>query len=378
VSWYGAQWVRVLALAAATAAAFVVNLLVHDPGPVYLVPILLAGVLFGREVGLSIGVLCAGLFAIVVTLDPPDQMEIGVFPATVIRLLIFGTVGWVVGWLAESRLSLEREVRRRDRELIELRAIQETLAPHEPEPRPGLELATCYLPAQDGVAGDFYLVTGGTNDSTVIAIGDVAGRGLDAAKRAWFVRTVLTSSADFTEDPGEMLDLANRSLIEESGISSQFVTVACLVFHPRDRSIRWSVAGHEPPITLDKAQPLTSRPVAGVPLGIDASTGCETAGSSLSFGSGLLLYTDGLIEARNGNGAGRGGLFGEERVRAIVSEMTGEAPGPLVERLRDAVLEHSGGRLADDLCIVALRASPVPESEAVCHPTALEAASDIS
>jgi serine phosphatase RsbU (regulator of sigma subunit) len=293
-------------------------------------------------------------------------MELGLFPATIIRLVLFGASGWVVGWLAESRLNLQRAVKERDRELTELRAIQETLSPHTPEPRPGLELATCYIPAQDGVAGDFYLIAEGMEDATVIAVGDVAGRGLEAAKRAWFVRTVLTSSADFTEDPGEMLDLANRSLIEESGISSQFVTVACLVFHPQGRTIRWSVAGHEPPITLDDARVLRARPVAGVPLGIGDSTGCETAASSLSLGSGLLLYTDGLIEARNGNGMARGGLFGEQRVRHILSEMSGEAPAAVVERLREAVLDHSGGRLADDLCLIALRATPGSHAEDVC------------
>jgi serine phosphatase RsbU (regulator of sigma subunit) len=362
---YRDPWVRGLAIAATVAGAFVVNLIIQDPSPVYLLPILLAAVLLGRRGGLAIGVLCAGLYAIANAINPPE-MELGLFPATIIRLVLFGASGWVVGWLAESRLNLQRAVKERDRELTELRAIQETLSPHTPEPRPGLELATCYIPAQDGVAGDFYLIAEGMEDATVIAVGDVAGRGLEAAKRAWFVRTVLTSSADFTEDPGEMLDLANRSLIEESGISSQFVTVACLVFHPQGRTIRWSVAGHEPPITLDDARMLRARPVAGVPLGIGDSTGCETAASSLSLGSGLLLYTDGLIEARNGNGMARGELFGEQRVRHILSEMSGEAPAAVVERLREAVLDHSGGRLADDLCLIALRATPGSHAEDVC------------
>jgi serine phosphatase RsbU (regulator of sigma subunit) len=364
---YRDPWVRGPAIVATVAVAFVANLLLHDPGPVYLLPILVAGVLLGREGGLAVGVMCAGLYAIANALNP-REMQLGLFPATLIRLFVLGASGWVVGWLAESRLKLQREIRERDRELIELRTIQETLAPHMPEPRPGLELATCYIPAQDGVAGDFYLVAEGVKDATVIAVGDVAGRGLEAAKRAWFVRTVLTSSADFTEDPGEMLDLANRSLIEESGISSQFVTVACLVFHPQGRTIRWSVAGHEPPITLDDARPLGTAPYAGVPLGIGESTGCETAASDLSLGSGLLLYTDGLIEARNGNGATRPGLFGERRLTRIVSEMSGEAPAAVVERLKDEVLDHSGGRLADDLCLIALRATPAKDAEEVCQP----------
>ena len=169
-----------------------------------------------------------------------------------------------------------------------------------------------------------------------------------------------------------MLDLANYSLIEESGISSVFVTAACIVFRPTDQSIRWSVAGHDSPILLDDATPLPNRPTAGVPLGIEDSTGCATVTSSLDFGSGLLLYTDGVIEARSGNGTGGDGLFGEQRLANLVAEMGGETPDAVVERIRDEVLEHSGGQLEDDVCLVALRVSPVPDVEAVCDPSDVE------
>jgi serine phosphatase RsbU (regulator of sigma subunit) len=345
---------------------------VVEPGPLYLIPVLMAGYWFGLWGGLTAAVACAGLYAIGRVAGPEEMDGLSVFTATLARLAVYGVAGGFVGWLAESRGTLERTVRQRDRTLTELRTIQETLSPPSPEARPGLQLATCYLPAQDGVAGDFYLVTKGVNDSTVIAIGDVAGRGLEAAKRAWFVRTVLASSADFTEDPGEMLDLANYSLIEESGASSLFVTAACIVFHPEDCSIRWSVAGHESPILLDEAKPLPDQ-THGVPLGIEDSTGCATATSTLADGSGLLLFTDGVTEARSGNGAAAGnGLFGERRLTGLVAEMQGTEPAEVIERIRDEVLEHSGGELEDDVCLVALRVSPVAESEAVCDATGTE------
>jgi serine phosphatase RsbU (regulator of sigma subunit) len=169
-----------------------------------------------------------------------------------------------------------------------------------------------------------------------------------------------------------MLDLANYSLIEESGTSSLFVTAACIVFRPEDRSIRWSVAGHEAPILLDEAKPLPNRQTNGVPLGIEDSTGCATAASSLPLGSGLLLYTDGVIEARSANGAGGDGLFGAHRLVELIAEMNGSEPADLIERIRDELLEHSGGRLEDDVCLVALRVSPESETEAVCDPTDVE------
>jgi serine phosphatase RsbU (regulator of sigma subunit) len=366
VNWHRDPRLRVLLIAVLMGGAFLSSALIGDPGALFLISVLLTGVFFGRWAGAYAGIAAAGLLAIAQVVA--DDGGLTVFAATLAGLAVYVPVGLIVGWLTESRIELEREVRTRDRELTELRTIQQTLSPPEPEPRPGLELATCYLPARDGVAGDFYLVTQGMNDNTVIAIGDVAGRGLEAAKRAWFVRTVLASSSDFTEDPGEMLDLANYSLIEESGASSLFVTAACIVYRPGDSTIRWSVAGHDSPLMLDDGTPLPNRPSAGVPLGIEDSTGCATASSSLPSGAGLLLYTDGVTEARRSNGAAPDALFGERRLAALVSELRGEDATAVVERIRDAVLEHTGGRLDDDLCLIALRTSPVSDAESVCPP----------
>src|SRR5918998_5628129 len=238
MGWAGLPWVRAGVIGILTAAIFALCLFVAEPGPLYLIPVLLAGFWFGAWGGLTMAVIASALYAIGRVVGP-EEMGLENFPATLIRLVAYGAAGGFVGWLAESRMGLERTVVERDRTLAELRAIQETLSPPEPEPRPGLQLATCYMPAQDGVAGDFYLVTRGVDDSTVIAIGDVAGRGLEAAKRAWFVRTVLASSADFTEDPSQLLELANYSLIEESGPSALFVTAVCVGLLPGERNVRW-------------------------------------------------------------------------------------------------------------------------------------------
>jgi serine phosphatase RsbU (regulator of sigma subunit) len=348
----------VAVIVVATAAIFAFRLTIDEPGPMYLIPIILAGLWFGPWAGLATGAGCGGLYLLGRVVHPTDA-GLPLLAASVARLGVYGLCGYVVGSLARSRIALEREVRRRDGELTELRTIQETLTPSEPQPRPGLELATCYLPAQDGVAGDFYLVTEDSNGNTVVAIGDVAGRGLAAAKRAWYVRTAIASSVEFTEDPGHMLDIVNRALIEDSGVSSMFVTAACLTFRREDRSLRWSVAGHDVPIALDDGAPLQAE-TRGLPLGLGPSTGYATTVSSLPFGSGLLLYTDGLTEARRSNGSGPSELFGDRRVAEIVSRMKDEPAGMVVDELRDAACEFVGGELGDDLCIVALRIAPEP------------------
>jgi len=87
-----------------------------------------------------------------------------------------------------------------EHELEDLRAIRDALTPPELPERPGLELAAAFLPAADErVSGDFYLVAGGPQDSTLLVIGDVVGHGLRAARRASFVRTAFAATAPFSE-----------------------------------------------------------------------------------------------------------------------------------------------------------------------------------
>ena len=332
---------------------------VTEPGPLYLVPAVLAGFWLGIRPALIVAAVAALLWLI--THGGGDGVLGGVA-----RFGIYGAAGALVGWLAESRIQLSEQLRRRNLQLEELRSIQEALAPSEPPQRPALELATCYLPAEKGVSGDFFLVVPGVDDSTVIAVGDVAGRGLEAAKRAWYVRTLIATSAEVTGDPAQMLEQANRALVDDAGFASPFITVACVHFRPNGRT-EWALAGHDDPIDLKQGAILDGGGVRGLPLGVAEKLGCETATASLDGGSGLLLYTDGLTEARRTNGSGGGlELFGEERVAELVSRLPDSTPNEIVERVQAEVSRFSGGKLADDLCLVALRASGEPDSTQVC------------
>jgi len=242
------------------------------------------------------------------------------------------------------------------RELAELRALQAALTPAEPPERPGLELATCFVPAEEGVAGDFHLVAPGPRDATVIALGDAMGHGVEAARRATFVRTALATFAAFTDDPVRLLALANTTLIERGGVSDTFVTAICVSYRPADGLVQWATAGHPPPLRLDDGEALPDPPRVGLPLGIGIDLGAARAEARLGHGEGLLLFTDGLTEARSPAGEGSNQL-GEARVRALLEELRAAPPGEVVSGLCAAAGRHGGGPLADDLCVVALRAT---------------------
>jgi serine phosphatase RsbU (regulator of sigma subunit) len=345
----------VVALFAAITAA---RLAESQTGPLYLVAVVLAAFWFGRWPGLAAGAIASVLTRATIELDG-DAVSPTAF-AEAMRLAVYAGLGYAIGALSERQLRLERELLKKDLELEELRTLQQALAPAAAPSRPSLELATCYLPAQQGVSGDFYIVAPATEGATLIAVGDVAGRGLEAAKRAWYVRTLIVSSADVDANPASILERANRTLIDESGFGSPFITAACLLIHP-DGTVHWALAGHDGPRVLDGGHPLAGDGGPGLPLGVADSLGCATSSAKLELGDGLLVYTDGLTEARrsvNGDRTSADGaseLFGEERIARLLGAIDGSSPSEVLQRVQGAVREFTGGRLADDLCMVALR-----------------------
>jgi serine phosphatase RsbU (regulator of sigma subunit) len=160
--------------------------------------------------------------------------------------------------LREGRITqLVGEALDRDGELRDLHAMRDVLAPADHPARPGLEFECAFAPSADGVAGDFHLVAPGPDeDSTVLAVGDVSGKGIEAARRATFVRTSLATFAAFVDEPRRLLEFSNQVLVERIGISSTFVTAIVAVVHPREGRLAWASAGHPPPLRLDSGEPL--------------------------------------------------------------------------------------------------------------------------
>jgi PAS domain S-box-containing protein len=259
------------------------------------------------------------------------------------------------------RTSLDRAGRiiaAQDQELAELRVLQRALTPSDPPPRPHLDLASCFVAAEDGVAGDFYLVAPGPREATIVAVGDVIGHGLEAARRATFVRAALATFARFTDDPLRLLAMANHALIEHTGPTTEFVTAVCATYRPDERRLTWAAAGHPPPVALDTGEPVGSPDRIGVPLGIEIDLGAGAVEVPFAPEDGVLLFTDGLPEARPADRRPTATPpLGDERVRDLVRGLGGAAPRDVVRGLREAAAGHAGGRLADDLCIVAARAT---------------------
>ena len=314
-------------------------LLMPDLPPFELVPVLAAGLWFGRRWALVVAAVAGAVIAIDAVLS--DDGELLVAAA---QFVLLGLTAYLVSALAER-------ARRAEAELQSIRPLQDVLAPRKPPSLPLLEVASRYIPAQAGVSGDFYQVAEARNGAAVLVIGDVVGKGMAAARRSTFVRAMVTACAPYLDDPAAILRTVNTELVHQHGASAQFITMLCVVVRP-DMTMTWASAGHPPPVGLVDGQPLAHLQT-GHPLGISPEiTDLEVARAALPA-SGILLYTDGLTDARP---PGRSFQpFGEGRIGLFLSELDEAGPEEAVEHLARAAHAFSRGSLPDDLCVVAVR-----------------------
>ena len=218
---------------------------------------------------------------------------------------------------------------------------------------PGWSLAARYRPAgsENQVGGDFYDFFR-IEDGWMAAIGDVTGHGARAATVTALARYTLRTAGSLTGDPEAALAELNRSLLSRPG--GDLCTVVLLTFRSEtDGRVEVTVAGHPPPFVLADA---TALPVErkGPMLGAFEDASWETDTVELGEGEGLVLYTDGLIEAR-----GPDDRFGLVRLARTVAGC--RDPVVAVDRLDAAMQEFTGNVIEDDAALVAVvRSLPVP------------------
>jgi sigma-B regulation protein RsbU (phosphoserine phosphatase) len=202
------------------------------------------------------------------------------------------------------------------------------------------------------VGGDFYdLIELGPGRIGVL-IGDVSGKGIEASVMTSLVRNTVRAYALDGFSAGEAVARTNRAVFSASP-KDVFVTLFFGVVDVSHATLEYCNAGHPAPILLDpSSEPLQLDPTAAI-VGAygEAPYGCSSC--PIAPGSTLLLFTDGLTEARR-----KGDLFGEERVLSIVRGKRWDSPRELVEAVMRETLSFSGGELIDDIAVVALRLEP--------------------
>jgi phosphoserine phosphatase RsbU/P len=236
------------------------------------------------------------------------------------------------------------------------RTLQQTLIPPSPPAIPGLTLAAAYRPAGLGaeVGGDFYDVFRVGADDWVITLGDVCGKGYEAAIVTTLVRHTLRALCVTEERPSAVLASLDEVLRQHP--TERFCTAVLLRLRREDGG--WlatlSLGGHPQPLLLRPGRPPELFGRHGPLLGVVDHPTFEDASLRLDAGDVLVLYTDGVIEGRRD-----AELFGEHRLLAT-AERVGPHPAALVDALVEEVLDFQEGTLRDDVAIVAF--GPLPEA----------------
>jgi PAS domain S-box-containing protein len=234
--------------------------------------------------------------------------------------------------------------------------LQRVLLPPALPAIPGLEVAARYTPMGDGVevGGDFYDLFD-VGSSWVAVIGDVCGKGVEAAGLTSLVRHSLRGLAHGDPLPGVALSRLNDAIVAERGLESRFSTVAYARLTREGTGVAATVAtaGHPSPLVVRADGPVEELGRPGTLLGPFSAVRVHDESARLAPGDALVLYTDGVTEARRD-----GDMFGEERLRALLSGLAGRPAAELVEGVERAVVAHHGGPLHDDLALLALRVDP--------------------
>jgi PAS domain S-box-containing protein len=253
------------------------------------------------------------------------------------------------------RETAAREAALRQRDQVAL-ALQQSLLPPDLPRIPGLELGAQYHAGTELVGGDFYDVFAIGENTWGIVLGDVCGSGPAAASQTALTRHTVRTAAMFDSDPATVVHALNRALLRSN--TDRFTTAVFMRLElDPDRgevAIRVASGGH-PPVIIQRSDGTIEEVTAmGQLLGVSdfAVEALRVADYRLGSGDVLMLYTDGLTEARRD-----GVLFDVEGVQATLTRDHGKPPSQLAGALVDAALAHAAGPLSDDVAIVILRVS---------------------
>jgi serine phosphatase RsbU (regulator of sigma subunit) len=308
-------------------------------------------------------------------------------PADVVGMLLFAVIGLLITFLNEKRMvaTLRAEeaagtLRENQAELQiayeHQKRIAETLqrsllmTPAEMQ-FDGLEVEAFYEPARDEalVGGDFFDAFALAGNKVALVVGDVSGKGLQAATHTAEIKFALRAILREHPHPASALVRLNNVVCESQELDTRdfgrFVTLSLAVVDPRTGEAELSLAGAEPPllvraraaaealVTEESASPFTFDALegGGLPLCVESKFSYDVRRFEMGIEDTLMLLTDGITEARKGRD-----LLGYDRMADMA--LSGAAK-PTLRELGDTVMDgaraFAGGKLQDDACLLLAR-----------------------
>jgi PAS domain-containing protein len=249
--------------------------------------------------------------------------------------------------LAATRDQLaDSEQRAAEEHQLALR-LQRAIMPPDvpPAAAAGVDVAVRYRPAESGrlVGGDWYDTLLLPGKDLLLVVGDITGHGIDAVTGMVAARNALRGLAATGASPAELLRHLNYAACHlTEGIAG---TVVCGRYDPDTRVLQWARAGHLPPILARAGNAETLPLPGGVLLGLDPAAEYDEASLRLQSGDTLLLFTDGLIERREGS------ISDALRELAATAAPRSDDAASLADRILSSAVSDTG----DDACLVTIR-----------------------
>lgn len=254
---------------------------------------------------------------------------------------------WTEIALAATRDQLahtEQEAAERNRLALRL---QRAIMPSAPRPvdAAGLDIAVRYRPAETDhlVGGDWYDAVVLPTEQILLAVGDVAGHGIDAATDMVALRNALRGLAATGAGPAQLLSWLNT--VAHHLTDHVTATAVCGIYDPSSQTLRWARAGHPPPLLIRDGRATALPLPTGMLLGATSEAHYGEQELTLHPGDTLMMYTDGLIERKDSS------LDQSlEHLRAAA-----QVAVPALGEQLDYLLRHSNADTDDDTCLIGVR-----------------------
>jgi sigma-B regulation protein RsbU (phosphoserine phosphatase) len=249
-----------------------------------------------------------------------------------------------------ERLEAEKQTlsRKLQEELEEAREIQRGLLPKAMPRLGGFEIAHAWQPAR-AVGGDYFDARTFNERHTALCIADVAGKGMPAALLMSNVQAAVKASASEEITPSQLCERINRVMCGNTA-GHKFITFFYGLLDTQHKKLIYANAGHNPPMLARQGGECLRLTEGGAVLGIFPEWQYEQGEIALRAGDRLLLFTDGVTEARNSAGE----EFGEERLLEVLIRHRRLDASHLQKRIMDTVTEFCDGHFHDDATLMVI------------------------
>jgi sigma-B regulation protein RsbU (phosphoserine phosphatase) len=243
--------------------------------------------------------------------------------------------------------------RRRDvqhqRDEREARLIQRALLPAPRRQAGPFAIAARWQPS-GGFGGDCYDILPSDDGTLALTIADIAGKGLPAALLMSTLQASVRAFAADAADPNRICATVNRLLCRTMP-SGRFATLGCVHLDPASSTLRYALAGHNPPLLLRRTGERMRLDRGGTVLGVFTDAVYDGASVPLAPGDVIVLFTDGIVEAANPVGE----EYGDDRLCAIVERTSRRSPDEIVDAVFTDVEAFAHDGLQDDATVVVVK-----------------------